>query len=205
MTSVLTELPPDPRIAGRPRFSAESPMLTPTFEPDAPIFLVGFMATGKTTVGRILAARLGWKLVDLDEVIAGEAGKTVPEIFAAEGEAGFRARETRALGAVSRERGQVVATGGGAACREDNLQTMLAAGRVVTLAVTPEEAVRRARGGAGRPLLSGPDPVGAATALLAARAPFYARAHLSVDTVGRLPQDVAREVLAWVRPEGAAR
>jgi shikimate kinase len=176
-----------------------------TFEPDAPIFLVGFMATGKTTVGRILAARLGWRLVDLDDVIAREAGQSVPRIFETEGEAGFRGREARALGEVSRERRVVVATGGGAACREDNLRAMLAAGRVVALAITAEEAVRRARGGAGRPLLSGPDPVAAATALLEARAPFYARAHLSVDTVDRLPQDVARDVLAWVqRREDAA-
>ena len=173
-----------------------------TFEPDAPIFLVGFMATGKTTVGRILAARLGWRLVDLDEVIVREAGQSVPRIFETEGEAGFRAREAQALGQVARERKIVVATGGGAACHEENLRAMLAAGRVVALAITPEEAVRRARGGAGRPLLSGPDPVGAATALLEARAPFYARAHLSVDTVERPPQDVALEVLAWLtRPE----
>jgi shikimate kinase len=173
-----------------------------TFDPDAPIFLVGFMATGKTTVGRILAARLGWRLVDLDDVIAREAGRTVPEIFEAEGEAGFRAREARALAAASAERRAVVATGGGAACREDNLRMMLAAGRVVALAVTPEESVRRARRGAGRPLLAGQaDPVATAAALLGARAPYYARAHLSVDTVGRLPQDVARDVLAWV--EGA--
>jgi shikimate kinase len=82
-----------------------------TFEPDAPIFLVGFMATGKTTVGRILAARLGWKLVDLDEVIVREAGEPVPRIFEAEGEVGFRVREARALDAVSRERKLVVATG----------------------------------------------------------------------------------------------
>ena len=175
-----------------------------TFEPDAPIFLVGFMATGKTTVGRILAARLGWRLVDLDEVIVREAGQSVPHIFETEGEAGFRAREARALDEVSRGRKVVVATGGGAACREDNLLAMLAAGRVVALAITPEEAVRRARGGAGRPLLSGPDPVAAATALLEARAPFYARAHFSVDTVNRLPQDVARDVLAWVQQGAAA-
>ena len=91
-----------------------------------------------------------------------------------------------------------MATGGGAACHEGNLRTMLDAGRVVALVITPEEAVRRARGGAGRPLLSGPDPVATATALLASRAPFYARAHFAVDTVGRPPQDVARDVLAWV-------
>jgi shikimate kinase len=175
-----------------------------TFEPDAPIFLVGFMATGKTTVGRILAARLGWRLVDLDEVIVREAGQSVPRIFESEGEAGFRAREARALDEIRRERKIVVATGGGAACREDNLRAMLAAGRVVALAITAEEAVRRARGGAGRPLLSGPDPVAAATALLEVRAPFYARAHHSVDTVNRLPQDVARDVLAWVQKGSAA-
>ena len=144
-----------------------------TFPPDAPIFLVGFMATGKTTVGRILAARLGWALVDLDEMIAVEAGQAVPRLFEAEGEAGFRAREARALAAVSAQQRLVVATGGGAACREDNLRTMLDAGRVVALAITPEEAVRRARGGAGRPLLAGQaDPVARAAELLAARAPF---------------------------------
>jgi shikimate kinase len=170
-----------------------------TFVPDAPIFLVGFMATGKTTVGRILAARLGWDLVDLDDVIAREAGRSVTQIFEAEGEAGFRVREARALADASVGARTVVATGGGAACREENLQVMLRAGRVVGLAITPQEAVRRARGGAGRPLLAGPaDPVATAAALLAARAPFYARAHHSVDTVGRLPQDVARDVLAWV-------
>jgi shikimate kinase len=203
--SVLTGSPDDSRIPGATRAASRltSAFTMETFEPDAPIFLVGFMATGKSTVGRILAARLGWKLVDLDDVIVEEAGRTVPEIFAAEGEAGFRARESQALAAVSRERKVVVATGGGAACREDNLRAMLDAGRVVALAITPEEAVRRARGGAGRPLLAGPDPVGTATSLLAARAPFYARAHLSVDTVGRVPQDVARDVLAWVRREAS--
>jgi shikimate kinase len=180
-----------------------------TFEPDAPIFLVGFMATGKTTVGRILAARLGWKLVDLDEVIVREAGQSVPRIFETEGEAGFRARESRAVASVAAERRIVVATGGGAACREDNLRLMLGAGRVVALAVTPEEAVRRAGDGAGRPMLmqtqpGQPDPLARARALLEARAPFYARAHLQVDTVGRLPQDVARDVLAWVQGSGQA-
>jgi shikimate kinase len=184
---------------GPPRIREAPPHDMQTFSPDAPIFLVGFMATGKTTVGRILAARLGWQLVDLDELIVEEAGQSVPRLFEAEGEAGFRAREARALGAVSARQRLVVATGGGAACREDNLRTMLAAGRVVALAITPEEAVRRARGGAGRPLLEGQaDPVARASALLAARAPFYARAHLQVDTVGRLPQDVARDVLAWL-------
>jgi shikimate kinase len=169
-----------------------------TLEPDAPLFLIGFMATGKTTVGRLLARRLGWKLVDLDEVVASQVNRTISQIFADEGEAGFRAHEARALSTVAADRRTVVATGGGAATREENLQTMLRSGRVVALGVTPEEAVRRARGGAGRPLLAGADPLGAATALLALRAPFYARAHLAVDTVGRTPDAVVEEILAWM-------
>jgi shikimate kinase len=188
-------------MSGSPRAAASTMQ---TFEPDAPLFLVGFMATGKTTVGRILAARLNWKLVDLDEAIVREAGQSVPRIFEAEGEAGFRARESKALADVAAQRRVVVATGGGAACFENNLKTMLDAGRVVALAITPEEAVRRAGNGAGRPLLAGQaDPVARARELLAKRAPFYARAHLQVDTVGRLPQDVARDILSWV--QGPAR
>jgi shikimate kinase len=166
----------------------------------APVFLIGFMATGKTTVGRLVAARRGWSFVDLDEVIVGEAGMTVAEIFAREGEAGFRQREAAAVRAAVSRQQTVIATGGGAACREDNLSTMLAGGRVVALSATPAEVLRRVGGPSGRPLLEGKDgkadPLGTAAALLAAREPFYARAHHTVDTVGKTPAEVAALVLA---------
>jgi shikimate kinase len=167
---------------------------------DAPLFIIGFMATGKTTVGRILASRLGWAFQDLDADVTASAGMTVAEIFAAEGEAGFRRRETEAVRAASGLSRTVVATGGGAACREPNLSLMLAAGRVVALAATPEEVLRRTGGGrSGRPLLDGEaDALGAARALLATREPFYARAHHQVDTVGKTPDAVAAEVLAML-------
>src|SRR3954471_7938685 len=100
----------------------------PPADDDAPIFLVGFMASGKTTVGRLLAERLEWAFVDLDEVIEEAAGKTVPEIFAAEGEAGFRKRETDAVRAVAQRRKTVVATGGGAPGRGEEITAMLGAG-----------------------------------------------------------------------------
>ena len=123
---------------------------------DVPIFLIGFMASGKTTVGRIVAAKLGlgWTFLDLDEIITDAAGRSVARIFADEGEAGFRQRESEALRAAAQLRRTVVATGGGAACREENLSLMLAAGHVVALSVTPAEVVRRA--GAR----SGPAPAG---------------------------------------------
>src|SRR4029079_15633885 len=128
-----------------------SPRMTAP-DADAPIFLVGFMASGKTTVGRLLADRLGWAFADLDELVTRAAGRTVPEIFAAEGEAGFRRRESAAVreaagrrrawcGRVDAppcaeaavRRGGVGATGGGAACREENLAAMLEGGRVIAL------------------------------------------------------------------------
>src|SRR3978361_2205750 len=104
-------------------------MSTPA--PDASIFLVGFMASGKTTVGRLLARQLGWRFEDLDDLVTGAAGLTVAEIFAAGGGASFGRRESAALRDVASRRQVVVATGGGSACREENLATMLAAGRVV--------------------------------------------------------------------------
>ena len=166
---------------------------------DAPIFLIGFMGSGKTTVGRLLAQRLGRSFADLDERIARAAGMTVPEIFAREGEPAFRRRETEALRVAAAERRTVLATGGGAACRDENLEVMLGAGHVVALAVSPAEAVRRAGAASGRPLLDGAaDPVAAAASLLAARQPFYARAHWRIETEGRPPATIADQIAAAI-------
>src|SRR5262245_38504620 len=107
---------------------------------DAPLFLIGFMASGKTTVGRLLAERLDWAFVDLDKVIEDGAGKTVADIFAAEGEPGFRKRETEALREVAQRKKTVVATGGGTPCRDENIRAMLAAGRVFWLDVSADVA-----------------------------------------------------------------
>jgi len=167
---------------------------------DAPIFLIGFMGTGKSTVGRLLAAGIGFAFTDLDDVITRAAGHSVAQIFASEGEPGFRAREEQAVRAVAVLRRTVIATGGGAACREANLAAMLAAGSVVALSATPAEVIRRTGTGPGRPLLHGKaDPEGVAAALLAEREPFYARAHQRVDTVGKAPVEVAREIVAGLR------
>jgi shikimate kinase len=172
------------------------PGSAPPSAPEAPIFLIGFMGSGKTTVGGLLAERLGWAFADLDDLIVRSAGLSVAEIFAREGEEGFRRRETEAVRAAAAGRRAVVATGGGAACREENLALMLASGRVVALAVSAAEAVRRTGSRSGRPLLDdSADPLAAATALLSARQPFYARAHLRVETDRRTPGEAAGEIL----------
>jgi len=168
----------------------------PPADDDAPLFLIGFMASGKTTIGRLLAERLEWAFVDLDKLIEDGAAQTVADIFAAEGEAGFRQRETEALREVAKRRKAVVATGGGAPCREENIEAMLAAGRVFWLDVSPEEAVRRAGKASGRPLLDGAaDPVAAARALLDARRPYYGRAHAGVETVDQTPREIVDDLL----------
>jgi len=154
------------------------------------------MASGKSTVGRLVAERLGWEFRDLDEIIVAAAGKTIPELFADEGEAGFRAREADAVRAAAGLRRTVVATGGGAACREENLAALLGSGVVVTLEVGPDEVLRRAGDPATRPLLAtAADPRAAVLELQRAREPFYARAHARVETDGRAPEQVAADVL----------
>jgi shikimate kinase len=166
-------------------------------DPDAPIFLVGFMGSGKTTIGKLLARRLGWSFADLDDLIVRAAGMSIPEIFAREGEPAFRRREADALRQAAAGRRSVVATGGGAACRDENLALMLGAGRVVALGVSAAEALRRTGAASGRPLLDGAaDPLAAAGTLLAARQPFYARAHWRFQTDGRSPAEVANQVAA---------
>ena len=170
---------------------------------DAPVFLIGFMASGKTTVGRIVAARLGWGFQDLDQIVTTAAGRSVADIFARDGEAEFRRRESEALRAVCETRRTVIATGGGAACQEQNLALMLAKGGVVALSVQPAEVIRRAGSDGGRPLLGSPtgtaagqtDAISAAAQLLATREAFYARAHHRVETDGKSPEQVAEEVL----------
>jgi shikimate kinase len=162
----------------------------------APIFLIGFMTAGKSTVGRMVAARLGWDFRDLDQVISTAAGMSVSRIFATEGEAGFRQREAQAVHEATRWVRTVVATGGGAAGEEATLCRMLAAGRVITLDVAPAEIVRRAGRGVGRPLLEGAsDPLSVVIERLALREPFYARAHHRVDTNGLTAEEVAARVV----------
>ncbi len=165
--------------------------------------IIGFMGTGKTTVGRLLAERLGRRFVDLDDAIGARAGRSIADIFREGGEVAFRKLELEALRQALAEPEVVLATGGGAACREPNLSMMLAAAKVVALSAPPEEILRRTGRRSGRPLLDGAaDPLAAARDLLEEREPFYARAHIRVDTVNKRPEEVMAEVLVALRKEG---
>jgi shikimate kinase/3-dehydroquinate synthase len=148
---------------------------------DRPLFLIGFMAAGKTSVGRALAAQTGRRFVDLDdELDVTLVGRDEPE---------FRRREAAALAQVIAAGGDpIVATGGGAAAYGDNLVKMMRSGAVVALGVEVADARKRAAGGPTRPLLASSDE------LAKVRAPIYRRAHAVVDTTGRTIEDVARRV-----------
>jgi shikimate kinase len=164
------------------------------------IVLTGFMATGKTEVGRRLARSLGRVFVDTDGLVESEAGCPVAEVFAREGEPAFRARERRAVERACAVPDAVIATGGGTLGDPDNRRRLLAAGPLVCLTATPEEILRRVGDAGGRPLLASAngDRLGRIRALLAERAPLYALAAHTVDTTGLEPEQVAERVRALV-------
>ena len=173
------------------------------------IILVGFMASGKTSVGRALAESLsraaaaggdrGWTLVDADDVIVARAGKPIHRIFAEDGEPAFRELESSVIADLCAEDRQVIASGGGAFVSEQNREVMLAGGQVFYLSATPATILRRVQeedaGGPIRPLLAVDDPEARIAELLAARAPAYAQAHHRVDTDALTTEGVAELTL----------
>lgn len=166
----------------------------------ATLWLVGMMGVGKTTVGPLVAARLGRPFLDLDEVIAAKAGKSIPEVFAAEGEAGFRRREAAALVAIAAGE-TVVACGGGIVVDPANVARLRQSGRVAWLAAPAAILAGRVKDGAGRPLAGeGGREVGAR--LAAREAAYEAAAHFRVETAGRTAEEVAEEVVRWWNSSG---
>lgn len=147
------------------------------------VVLIGPMGSGKSTLGRALAQRLGLRFVDVDARIESDAGSRIPAIFASEGEAGFRTRESRMLAAALAEAPAVIATGGGAVLAEANRIAMRAAGTVVYLQVDATTQLARLAGDSGRPLLRGEDRAQTLATLQARREPLYRdAAHLRFET-----------------------
>jgi shikimate kinase/3-dehydroquinate synthase len=160
----------------------------------SPVFLIGFMATGKSTVGRLVADRLGRRFVDLDAEIERQAGMTIADIFREEGEAHFRRLEADSLARVANDPHTVIACGGGAPCFGDNLTRMRGAGVVVSLTVPFDEVLARTAGDSSRPLLrQGRE---AAERLYAARERVYRGADVVIDAARKSPETIADEITA---------
>lgn len=173
----------------------------------ARVVLLGLMGSGKTTVGALLARRLGWRHVDLDEEIERDEGRSVSAIFAAEGEPYFRRREAELTARHVEPPGTVLSPGGGWVTNPSLFALLPADTLTVWLHVSPEEVVRRLRADAQvrqRPLLDAADVEGTLRRLLGERAALYRRARHLVLTDGRDAADVALEIESIVRGRRAA-
>ena len=171
------------------------------------LVLIGYRATGKTTLARHLAQRLDWDWIDADVEIERRAEKSIARIFAEEGEAAFRDLEAAVIadlcgrGTGVDGRRLVVAAGGGAPLREESRRLMRNSGHVVWLTATPETILTRMAGDAStgdrRPGLTNLPPLEEIVQLLSRREPIYREsAHMVVDTEGKSPEQLADEILA---------
>ena len=168
-------------------------------EPLSRLILTGFMGAGKSTVGVILARKLGWRFIDLDDVIEASSNNSIAEIFRTQGEASFREWERQAVRQLGQQEQVVVALGGGTV-EDESSRTLLIESPgncLVFLDAALEELLARCSSeGRVRPLLAAPE---ALAARHAHRLPQYRSAHVTVTTTGLAPQAVADRILAAVR------
>ena len=162
------------------------------------------MGSGKSTVGRKAAPRLGLPFVDTDVLIAERAGMPIPELFETQGEAAFRDLESEIIKEVAEGPPSVVATGGGALLRRENVDALRRNGVLIHLEVDPPTVLLRTGNRKSRPLLAGAeDPMERIRTLMEARKAIYAQADASVNTVGRPMSRVATAVIEeWRRLDG---
>lgn len=167
--------------------------------------LIGFMATGKSAVGRIAAQRLGFEFVDTDAIIEKRLNQPITQIFAAKGEPWFRQYESDLVSELATYRRTVIATGGGLGANPANLAQLKTCALVVCLWASPETIWNRAKRNSNRPLLQDPDPLGKIRRLLEARQPVYRQADVLVDAerrpLSRIAQQVVQHYLQAAPPQ----
>jgi shikimate kinase len=159
------------------------------------IIITGFMGTGKTTIGRLVAAQLGRAFVDMDVEIENRAGMTIREIFAIQGENAFRQRERMLCRELADSQELVIATGGGTLLDALNRQMLTENGVIICLSAAPDVLLERLKDDMTRPLLQTPDPATRLRELLAARAEAYALLPHHVDTTLLSPEETAEAIL----------
>jgi shikimate kinase len=154
-----------------------------------PVFLIGMMGAGKSTIGRLLAEAIGFEFIDADRELEARSGVSIPTIFEIEGEEGFRRRETTLLDELSQRSGIVLATGGGAVLDAQTRQRLHERGLVIYLRASADEVFRRTRRDKARPLLQTENPRERIEHLLAEREPLYAEtAHLTFQSAAANPK-----------------
>lgn len=160
-----------------------------------PLWLIGMMGSGKSTVGKVLSSRLGVEFVDTDLMVEEQTGRTIPEIWEEEGEESFRLREAAAVAETARRDLAIVATGGGVVLHEPSVEVMRSSGVVVWLDAEPATLAARIGFGRGRPMLDSANRVERLAELAADRGPDYAAAsHHRVVTDDRTVTEVVDEL-----------
>lgn len=168
------------------------------------IVLVGFMGSGKSSVGRLVARHLGREFVDADHEIEKRENCDIPTIFSAAGEEEFRRIEREVIQALAARQNLVIAPGGGAVLNPDNLTDLAHTGMVICLRATPETVLARVGHDTNRPLLRAPDRLERIRELLAKRQPIYDAIPLQVETDGLSTHDVATRVIALFEAQNTA-
>lgn len=166
------------------------------------IILVGFMGSGKSSIGRLLHQSLGYQLIDTDRIIEEQTGKTISDIFSQDGETVFRELETNLLQELtSAETSKhIISTGGGMVSSPENRALLRQLGFVVWLKCSTEEIYKRTSKNNDRPLLQCKDPVKTIDKLLQERSPLYAQtAHLEINTTGLSLDEVSCGILESAR------
>ncbi len=169
------------------------------------VALIGFMGTGKTAVGQVLAKELNMSFLEMDALISSKAGKPIPEIFEEDGEIGFREIEIEIAKRVAAERHAVIACGGGVVLNWINIERLRESSVVVLLTASPSETLKRVSKEVGqRPLLEGEDSLTRIRQMLRFRQPFYARAaDISVNTSRRSIAGVTEAIVAELRRDAS--
>jgi shikimate kinase len=169
------------------------------------IALIGFMGTGKTSVGRIVADQLRFDYLDTDELIQASTGRSITDIFTKDGEAAFRALEEKVVAEISTRAKTVIATGGGLPVNPKNLASLKTHALVVSLWSSPGKIWERVRHQGHRPLLHGENPQAKIRELLTTREPFYKQADVLLNTELRSVREVAQQVVHQFRLEASRR
>jgi shikimate kinase len=168
----------------------------------ASIILTGFMGTGKSSVGKLLASALGYRFLDLDDMIVSRGNLSINEIFARYGECHFRALESEAVRSISKECGMVISTGGGAVISPENRAVFRSMGYIVNLTASPEVILERLAKDDARPLLNGSKDMENIDRMMKERESFYSDADIRIDTTGKKLEDVVREIMLFLEGKG---
>ena len=165
------------------------------------IVLVGFMGTGKTRVGKLLAAQLKWQRLCLDDMIEWKVGKPIADIFTEDGEEYFRKAESEVAKAAAHDRKVIIDAGGGVVIDSKNVIRLKEHGVMFCLTATPEVIYERTKTHGHRPLLNVDDPVAKIDDLLKKRDEFYKRADYIIDTSDLTPEEVVDNILTTMKEQ----